>query len=71
MRPPPKRGFLLVARRECRFLLHDRVALILIFGIPLFAFTVLAAVFSQQVIRGLGVVVVDADRSETSRAFVE
>src|SRR5262245_46203462 len=71
MRPAPKRGFLLVARREWRFLLHDRVALILIFGVPLFAFTVLAAVFSQQVVRGLGVVVVDADRSETSRAFVE
>jgi ABC-2 type transport system permease protein len=67
----PKPGFLLVARREWRWLLHDRVALILIFGVPLFAFTVLAAVFSHQVIRGLGVVVVDADRSETSRAFVE
>jgi ABC-2 type transport system permease protein len=71
MRPPQKPGFLLVARREWRWLLHDRVALILIFGVPLFAFTVLAAVFSHQVIRGLGVVVVDADRSETSRAFVE
>jgi ABC-2 type transport system permease protein len=67
----PKPGFLLVARREWRWLLHDRVALILIFGVPLFAFTVLTAVFSHQVIRGLGVVVVDADRSETSRAFVE
>jgi hypothetical protein len=33
-------------------------------GVPLFAFTVLAAVFSHQVIRGLGVVVVDADRSD-------
>src|SRR5262245_54557419 len=71
MRPPPKPGFWLVARREWRWILHDRAALILIFGVPLFAFTVLAAVFSQQVIRGLGVVVVDADRSETSRAFVE
>ena len=38
---------------------------------PLFAFAVLTAVFSHPVIRGLGVVVVDADRSETSRAFVE
>ena len=47
------------------------MALILIFGVPLFAFVVLAAVFSHPVIRGLGVVVVDADRSETSRAFVE
>jgi ABC-2 type transport system permease protein len=32
---------------------------------------VLAAVFSHPVIRELGVVVVDADRSETSRAFAE
>ena len=38
MRPAPKPGFLLVARREWRWLLHDRVALILIFGVPLFAF---------------------------------
>jgi len=71
MRPPLKPGFLLVAKRECRWLLHDRVALILIFGVPLFAFAVLAIAFSQPVIRGLGVVVTDADRSETSRAFVE
>ena len=71
MRPKPKPGFLLVARREWRWLLHDRAALILIFGVPLFAFAVLTAVFSHPVIRELGVVVVDADRSETSRAFVE
>src|SRR5215470_8588153 len=71
MRPKPRPGFLLVARRECRWLLHDRAAPILIFGVPLFAFLVLTAVFSHPVIRGLGVVVVDADRSETSRAFVE
>ena len=71
MRPKPKPGFLLVARREWRWLLHDRAALILIFGVPLFAFLVLTAVFSHPVIRDLGVVVVDADRSETSRAFVE
>jgi ABC-2 type transport system permease protein len=71
MRPKPKPGFLLVARREWRWLLQDRAALILIFGVPLFAFLVLTAVFSHPVIRGLGVVVVDADRSQTSRAFVE
>src|SRR5262245_33080975 len=64
-------GFLLVARRELRWLLHDRAALLLIFGVPLFAFVVLTAVFSNPVIRGLGVVVVDADRSDTSRALVE
>src|SRR5271169_4124627 len=66
-----KPGFLLVARREWRWLLHDRAALILIFGVPLFAFAVLTAVFSHPVIRELGVVVVDMDRSETSRAFAE
>src|SRR5262249_48623431 len=70
-RREPKPGFWLVARRELRWLLHDQAALILIFGVPLFAFFVLTAVFSQPVIRGLGVVVVDADRSETSRVFVE
>ena len=71
MRRPPSPGFWLVARREWRWLLHDRVAIILIFGVPLFALAVLTAVFSHPVIRGLGVVVVDADRSATSRAFVE
>jgi ABC-2 type transport system permease protein len=71
MRPKPKSGFLLVARREWRWLLHDRAALILMFGVPLFAFAVLTAVFSHPVIRELGVVIVDADRSETSRAFAE
>src|SRR5262249_9761256 len=71
MKRPPKPGFWLVARREWRWLFHDRVALILIFGVPLFAFLVLTAVFSHPVIRGLGVVVVDADRSESARVFVE
>jgi ABC-2 type transport system permease protein len=71
MRRRPKPGFWLVARRELRWLLRDRAALILIFGVPVFAFVVLTAVFSNPVIRGLGVVVVDADRSDTSRAFVE
>ena len=67
----PQPGFQLVAWRELRWLLHDRVALILIFGVPLFAYIALAAAFSHPVMRGLGTVVVDADRSETTRAFVE
>jgi ABC-2 type transport system permease protein len=71
MRRRTKPGFLLVAAREWRWLLHDRVALFLIFGVPLFTVVVLTAVFSQPVIRGLGVVVVDADRSDTSRALIE
>ena len=71
MRPAPKPGFWLVARRECRWLFRDRVALLLIFGIPLFAFVVLTTVFSHPVIRGLGVTVVDEDKSDASRALVE
>jgi ABC-2 type transport system permease protein len=71
MKAPSKPGFWLVASRELRWLLHDPVAMILIFGVPLFAFVVLSLAFSHPVIRGLGVVVVDGDRSETSRAFVE
>jgi ABC-2 type transport system permease protein len=71
MRPASKPGFLLVAQRECRWLFHDRVALLLIFGVPLFAFVVLTTVFSHPVIRGLGVTVVDEDRSDASRALVE
>src|SRR5882672_418679 len=67
----PKPGFFLVAAREWRWLTHDRAALILMFGVPLFAFVVLTSVFSHPVIRGLGVAVVDEDRSETSRAFIE
>jgi ABC-2 type transport system permease protein len=71
MRPVSKPGFLLVARRECHWLFHDRVALLLIFGVPLFAFVVLTTVFSHPVIRGLGVTVVDEDKSDASRAIVE
>jgi len=71
MRPAPKPGFLLVARRECRWLFRDRVALLLIFGVPLFAFVVLTTVFSHPVIRGLGVTIVDEDKSDASRALVE
>src|SRR5262249_45653137 len=66
-----KPGFWRVVRRECQWLFHDRVALLLIFGVPLFAFVVLTTVFSHPVIRHLGVTVVDEDRSDASRALVE
>jgi ABC-2 type transport system permease protein len=71
MKPASKPGFWLVAQRECHWLFHDRVAWLLIFGVPLFAFVVLTTVFSHPVIRGLGVTVVDEDRSDASRALVE
>jgi ABC-2 type transport system permease protein len=71
MRRASKPGFWRVAQRECHWLFHDRVALLLIFGVPLFAFVVLTTVFSHPVIRGLGVTVVDEDNSDASRALVE
>jgi ABC-2 type transport system permease protein len=71
MRRPPKPGFLLVARREIRWLRRDLTALILLFGVPLFAYVALTAAFSRPLIRDLGTVVVDQDRSETSRAFIQ
>ncbi|WP_375788216.1 ABC transporter permease [Bradyrhizobium sp. Pha-3] len=71
MRLASKPGFWRVAQRECQWLLRDRVALLLIFGVPLFAFVVLTTVFSQPVIRGLGVTIVDADKSDASRALTQ
>ncbi|MGA7455691.1 MAG: ABC transporter permease [Rhodoplanes sp.] len=71
MRRRAKPGFLLVAVREWRWMMRDRLAPILIFGVPLIAFIALTAIFSSQVIRGLGLVVVDDDRSQTSSVFVE
>jgi ABC-2 type transport system permease protein len=50
---------------------YQSVLIILMFGVPLFDFVVLTAVFSHPVIRGLGVAVVGEDRSDTSRAFIE
>lgn len=64
-------GFWCVARRECRWLVRDRVALLLIFGVPLFAFIVLTSVFSHPVIRGLGITVVDEDKSHSSKALLQ
>lgn len=71
MKAASKPGFWLVARRECQWLFGDRVALLLIFGVPLFAFVVLTTVFSHPVIRGLGVTVVDEDGSDASRTLIE
>jgi ABC-2 type transport system permease protein len=71
MRLASKPGFLRVVQRECHWLFHDRVALLLIFGVPLFGFVVLTMVFSHPVIRHLGVTVVDEDRSDASRALTE
>jgi len=65
---PP--GLIAVMAREVRWIVADRVALLLVLGIPLIAFALLAATFGQAVIRGLKVDVVDADRTPTSMTFV-
>jgi ABC-2 type transport system permease protein len=71
MGPLPKPGFRLVVVREWRWMLRDRVMPVLVLGVPLLAIIVLTAVFSHQVMRGLGVVVVDDDRTQTAATFVE
>lgn len=71
MKAPPQPGFVLVAAREIRWLRRDRVALVLIFLVPLIAVAVLAGTFSRAVIRGIGVIVVDADRTPTSLQVVQ
>ena len=70
MKPPPKPGFVLVVAREWRWLMRDRLAPLLIFGVPLIAFSILVAVFSHPVVRELRTVVVDDDRSQSSRNTV-
>jgi ABC-2 type transport system permease protein len=69
LRAPP--GVLLVALRELRWIRRDRIALFLIFGVPLIAFALLAGTFSSAVVRGVGVIVVDNDHSARSRQIVE
>src|SRR5262249_52303567 len=68
---PPRPGFVLVATRELRWIFRDKVALFLMIGVPLIAFTVLSLTFSSAVIRGLYTVVVDADRTPASLSFVQ
>ena len=71
MKPPPHPGLGLVALREIRFFRRDRAGYLLTIVIPLIAFAVLTWTFSSAVVRGLDVVVVDADRSEVSAQLVQ
>lgn len=64
-------GLLAVARREVSWIWRDKVALILLFVIPLMSFAVLATTFSASVIRELKIDVVDLDHSATTLALVE
>jgi ABC-2 type transport system permease protein len=71
MKRPPQPGLLLVAAREWRWMRRDRLALFLAIGVPIFAFAILAVIFSNAVVRNLRVTIVDADRSPTSRLYVQ
>ena len=71
MKAAPLPGMLLVATRELRWMLRDRLALFLAVGVPIIAFTILAITFSNVVMRNLKVSVVDADRSPTSLVYVQ
>src|SRR5215470_9290179 len=71
MRPSPRPSLGLVALREIRFFRRDRVGYLLVIIVPLVAFAVLTWTFSSAVVRGLNVVVVDADRSKTSAKFIQ
>jgi ABC-2 type transport system permease protein len=71
MKPPPRPSLGLVALREIRFFRRDRAGYLLVIIVPLVAFAVLTWTFSSAVVRGLNVVVVDADRSETSAKLIQ
>jgi ABC-2 type transport system permease protein len=64
-------GILSVAVREVLWIWRDKVALLVVVGVPLVAFALLAATFSNAVIRDLRIDVVDQDRSQTSMNFVQ
>jgi ABC-2 type transport system permease protein len=71
MRAPAQSGFVLVAARELRWIIKDRIALFLMVGVPLIAFFILGLTFSSAVIRGLNTVVVDADHSATAETLIQ
>ena len=71
MKRPPPPGFVLVATRELRWIVRDKIALFLMLGVALIGATVLSLTFSNAVIRGLNTVIVDADRTPTSLPFVQ
>ncbi|EJL57818.1 ABC-type multidrug transport system, permease component [Rhizobium sp. CF122] len=71
MPSPVSPGLLCVATREVTWIWRDRVALLLVLAIPLIAFLILTATFSNAVVRNLRVDVVDLDRTDTSLRFIQ
>ncbi|HEX4767073.1 MAG TPA: ABC transporter permease [Lichenihabitans sp.] len=68
---PLRPALLAVAVREIAWIRQDRVARLMVFAIPLIAFALLAATFSNAVIRQLKVDVVDQDRSQMSMTLIQ
>ncbi|MDL2408996.1 ABC transporter permease [Rhizobium calliandrae] len=64
-------GLFAVVSREVTWIWRDRVALLLVLAIPLIAFSILTATFSNAVVRNLSVDVVDMDHSDTSLRFIQ
>ena len=64
-------GLIAVARREVRWIWHDRLALFFVVGVPLLCFALLSFTFSHAVVRDLRVDVVDRDFSETSTLYIQ
>jgi ABC-2 type transport system permease protein len=71
MKPPPPPSLGLVALREIRFFRRDRAGYLLAVVVPVICFAVLTWTFSSAVVRGLNVIVVDADRSEVSAKLIQ
>ena len=64
-------GVLPVAWREVRWIFRDGPAFLLMLGVPIIAFILLAWTFSGAVVRDLRIAIVDDDHSEMSARIVE
>jgi len=64
------RSSLRVARREWQRLVETKGALLIMFGIPLALFPLLAGIYLHGVVREMPVAVFDADQSELSRLVI-
>ncbi len=64
-------GVLCVAQRELRWMIRDRLAIMVAIAIPLIGFAILGWTFSHAVVRGLHIEVVDGDRTPTSTEYVQ
>ncbi|WP_028744879.1 ABC transporter permease [Rhizobium mesoamericanum] len=71
MPAPVSPGLLNVMAREVAWIRSNRVALLLVFVVPLIAFSILTITFSNAVVRNLNVDIVDRDHSDKSLKFID